>query len=376
MTQRELVGRTVTVIVLVGLAWLVAWFVHAVADVLILLLMSAILASGFAPLVGLVERWRLPVGLRFSRGVAIFVLYLAFFTVVVGILAAIIVPAVREAAMVLTQGPRLFAQLRLQLQDLHQHYHWVPDLAGMLAQLPAELNQLAQFGPQAAGIAFQFVSGIAGLVSVLVMTYYMLLESDQIKRGFLALFPPEERSRIDLILKHVAAKFGGWLRGQFLLSFAVAAPVALGNWTLGMPFPALLGIIAGIGELIPMVGPTISAAVAILIALTQPVWRLIAVAALYLVILNVEPNILVPRLMAHVVGLSPLLTIIALLVGLKLLGILGGILAIPVAAALQVIVGEVVREIRPESPIEVPPPETYAEAQRRAAGWRRPRWPR
>lgn len=376
MTQREFVGRTVTVIVLVALAWLVAWFLHAVADVLVLLLISAILASGFAPLVSLVERWPLPVGLRFSRGVAIFVLYLAIFAAVAGLLAMIIVPAVREASLLIAQWPHLFAALERRAAELRLHHPWLPDLAAMLGQLPSQLSRLAQFGPQAAGVAFQLVSGVAGLISVLVLTYYMLLEGEQIRRGFLALFPAEDRPRIDLVLKRITAKFGGWLRGQFLLSFSIAAPVAIGLWILGMPYPALLGIVAGIGELIPMVGPTISASVAILVALTQPLWRLAGVAALYLVILNVEPNILVPRLMAHVVGLSPLLTVVALLVGLKLLGILGGILAIPVAAALQVIVGEVVREIRPDTPIEAPSDSLAETRQRRWGGWRRPRWPR
>jgi predicted PurR-regulated permease PerM len=126
-----------------------------------------------------------------------------------------------------------------------------------------------------------------------------------------------------------------------------------------MPYPFLLGLIAGLGELVPVIGPALSGAVAILVALSQPMWRLIAVAIFYIVILNVEPHILVPRIMSQAIGLSPLLTLIAILSGIKLLGILGGLLSIPLAAALQVIVGEVVREIEAGS-AEPPPPKEPA----------------
>jgi len=98
--------------------------------------------------------------------------------------------------------------------------------------------------------------------------------------------------------------------------------------------------------LIPMVGLWLGAAVAVLVALSQPVWRLVAVIIFYVIVMNIEPHILVPRIMSRVVGMSPILTLVALLSGIKLLGIIGGLLAVPIAAAIQVIVSEVVREIQ------------------------------
>ena len=94
MTQRQLVGRTVTVLALIILAWLLVWVVRQITEILVLLLVSGILAAGLAPIVGLVERWRIPGGVRFSRGVAIFVLYLAIFALVLLILSMILIPAV------------------------------------------------------------------------------------------------------------------------------------------------------------------------------------------------------------------------------------------------------------------------------------------
>ncbi|HLW61036.1 MAG TPA: AI-2E family transporter [bacterium] len=349
MTQRELVGRTVTVLALIIVAWFLVWVISQITEVLVVLLISAILAAGFGPLVSLVERWRIPGGVRLSRGVAIFVLYLAMFAAILMILAIILIPAVNETSRFVQQLPQFTARSERWLADVRSRWPWVPDLTGEINRLPSHVAGLTKFGPEAAGVAFRLLGGFAAVITVLVFTFYMLLEGVSIKRGFLALFPPSERPRVDRVLARIGKKFGGWLRAQLLLSFSVAAPVVIGLSLLRMPYPLLLGIVAGIGELIPMVGPTLGAVVAILIALSQQPWQLIGVVIFYVVILNVEPHILVPNIMGHVVGLSPILTLVALLTGIKLLGILGGLLAVPVAAALQVIVAETVMEILPDA---------------------------
>ncbi len=357
MTQRELIGRTATVLGLVALAWMLVWFVRSVTDILILLLVSGILAAGLAPVVSLLERWRLPGGTRLSRGVAIFFLYLALFTTIGVVLSIIIVPAVNETAGFLQNLPEFLGRFRGWLLELRRHFPWLPDLTRSLDNLPQQIIGLSRYGSEAAGVAFRFLSGLAAVITVLVFTFYMILEGAEIKRMFLAFFPPAERPRVGRVLLRIGEKFGGWLRGQLLLSFTVAAVVAIGLSLLGMPYQALLGIVAGVGELIPMVGPSLGAVVGILVAFsTQPLPRLVAVVVFYIVVLNVEPHILVPRIMARVVGMSPLLTLVALLTGIKLMGILGGLLAVPVAAALQVIVQEILQEINPPDSPHGPAP--------------------
>jgi len=347
VTQRELVGRTATVLAVVILAWMLVWVVRQITEVLILLLVSGILASGLAPLVRQVERGRMPGGWRFSRGGAIFVLYLAIFAVVLLILSIILIPAVNESTRFVQQLPQFIEKIRSWATGLQTRWPWLPDVAGLLDRVPSLTTTLSRFGPEAAGVAFRFLGGLASVITVLVFTFYMLLEGADIKRGVIALFPASERPRVGLVLDRIGAKFGGWLRAQLLLSLSVAVPVALGLSLLRIPYPLLLSIVAGIGELIPMVGPTLGASVAILVALSQQPWQLVGVVIFYTVVLNVEPHILVPRIMARVVGMSPILTLIALLTGIKLLGILGGLLAVPVAAALQVIVAEIAQEVLP-----------------------------
>jgi predicted PurR-regulated permease PerM len=346
LTQRELVFRTATVIALVALAWMVFWFVVHVTEILILLLVSAILASGFAPAVSFLERCRLPGGIRLARGVAIVVVYLVMFAAIGAIGSMIVVPAVNEAGAFVQSLPGLLEQVQRWVAGVQQQFPWLPSTSTVLSRLPQQLTDLSGYGTAAAGVAFRFVGGVAASITVLVFAFYMLLEGAAIRRSFLALFSPHERVRVGLLLDHIGAKFGGWLRAQLLLSFTVAVPVALYLAIIGIPFPALLGVIAGLGELIPLVGLWLGAAVAVLVALSQPAWRLIAVVVFYVVIMNIEPHILVPRIMSRVVGMSPILTLVALLSGIKLLGIIGGLLAVPIAAALQVIVSEIVSEIQ------------------------------
>ena len=355
VTQRELIGRTITVLALVILAWFLVWLVVQVTEVLVLLLVSGILASGLAPLVRVLQRWRIPGGMRFSRGLAIFALYLVLFAVFLLILSIILIPAVNETGRFVQQLPQLLTRLRPMLTELHGRQPWLPDLAGTLDRLPTMVSNLSRFGPEAADVAFRFLGGLTAVITVLVFTFYMLLEGADIKRGMIALFPPAERPRVGMLLDRIGTKFGGWLRAQLLLSLSVAVPVTAGLFLFRMPYPFLLGIIAGIGELIPMVGPTLGASVAILVALSQQTWQLVGVIVFYVVVLNIEPHILVPRIMSQVIGMSPILTLAALLTGIKLLGILGGLLAVPVAAALQVVVAEIVHEMLPYS-VSPPPP--------------------
>jgi predicted PurR-regulated permease PerM len=344
--QRTFVGHVATVIALVAVTWAILWVVRETTEILILLLVSAILASGFAPLVEGIERCPLPRGTRVSRGVAIFVLYLGLFAVIGIILSAILVPAAAEGRTFVQHLPQELGAIQTWLGELEARYPWLPDFSGQISQLPQQMTGLGRYGASAASVAFSFLGGITSTITVLVFTFYMLLEHATIKQAFLSMLPPAERRRGALVLERIGTKFGGWFRGQFLLSFTIAVTVSIALLAIGMPYSFLLGIIAGLGELVPMVGLWIGATVAVLVGLSQPAWRLFATIAFYVVIMNIEPHWLVPRIMSRAVGLSPLFTIIALLVGIKLLGIIGGLLAIPVAAALQVIVAEIAAEIQ------------------------------
>ncbi len=344
----DLVLRTVlvvgTVLVVTGLAWLLV----QIKEILLVTLVAAILAAGVAPLVSRLQnvRWTRG-GWRLSRPGSIALTFLAIIVLVLAVGAMVLTPLVLESQQFIANFSDRIVQLQALLGDLHARYPWLPDMTGLVQRLPQELSNLSQYFAPAAGVAFKFLGGIATVITVLFMAFYMLLEGPAMRAGFLALFARRERARVAEVVDQIGAKFGGWVRGQLLLALIIGVAAGVGMAAIQMPFPVLLGIVAGLLELIPMLGPTLGSIPAIFLALFQPPWKLIFTVAWYTVIQQTEGNFIVPRVMRSAVGLSPLLTILALIIGGKLLGIVGALLAIPVAAALQVIVGEIVRRFRP-----------------------------
>src|SRR2546421_229767 len=252
-----------------------------------------------------------------------------------------------ETQQFIANFPQRTAELQAQLVSLHAKYAWLPDLAVYVQRLPQELNNLSRFFAPAAGVAFRFLGGVATVITVLFMAFYMLVEGPAIRSGFAALFPRRERAKIEEVLDQIGAKFGGWLRGQLLLGFIIGLAAWLLTSLIGLPYPVVLGVVAGITALVPMIGPTLGAVPAGFLALVQPPVKILFVIAGYAAIQQAESNFVVPRVMRSAVGLSPLLTILALVIGGKLLGIMGALLGVPVAAALQVVVGEIARRVRP-----------------------------
>lgn len=346
-SRTDLVLRTtlivVTTLVLIGLARLLIQIV----DILLIVLIAAILATGVSPLVSNLERMRWGSrGLHISRTWAILIIFILLIVLLVLLTGLLVTPVVLEAQQFLANLPQNLLRLETIVQQWEDRYTWLPDLTGIVRRLPTEINRLTRYFAPAAGVAVRFLGGLITVITVLFLAFYMLVEGPSVSKGFLALFPRKNRAEVADVLDQIGAKFGGWVRGQLLLGLIIGAAAGLGMWAIGMPFPMLLGIVAGITELIPMIGPTLGAIPAVFLALFQPSWKLLFTIAFYAFIQQAEANFVVPRVMRASVGLSPLLTIIALVIGAKLLGAVGALLAVPVAAALQVIIGTILGRFR------------------------------
>jgi predicted PurR-regulated permease PerM len=177
-----------------------------------------------------------------------------------------------------------------------------------------------------------------------VLAYYWLVERASIKRVILRTVPVRHARNVNTVWMEVEEKLGGWVRGQLILMLAIGVMAAIGYSLLGLPNPVLLGVVAGLFEIVPMIGPFLAFAPAVLVALAvvDPP-RALAVAGFALVIQQIESNILVPRVMGRTVGVSPLTVLIGILVGASLAGLPGAFLAVPLAGALQVILAHVLR---------------------------------
>jgi predicted PurR-regulated permease PerM len=346
--RTDLVVRTavvvITALIVIGLARLLI----QVTDILIGMLIAAILATGVAPLANSLEqmRWGRR-GWRVSRTWSIFIIFLLVFVFISIMTAIVVTPVVIEVQAFLANLPENLQRLEVLALEWKARYPWLPDFSELVRRLPNELNRLARYFGPAAGVAARVFGGLATVVTVIFLAFYMLVEGPKVKAGFLGLFPRAQRDRVADVLEQIGAKFGGWIRGQLLLGVIIGAAAGIGMTAIGMPFALLLAIFAGITELIPMIGPILGAIPAVFLALFQPTWKLLFVIGWYAFIQQAEANFIVPRVMRASVGLSPLLTIIALVMGAKLLGAIGALLAVPVAAALQVVVGVLVQRYGP-----------------------------
>ncbi len=198
------------------------------------------------------------------------------------------------------------------------------------------------------------------VVSVFVLSFYWLVERAAIKRVLLRAVPARRAREVNTIWLEVEEKLGGWVRGEAVLMIAIGVAAGIGYLVIGLPNAALLGVIAGLMEVVPLVGPFLAFAPAVVVALAVDPPRAIAVILYALLIQQVESNVLVPRVMGHTVGVSPLTVLLGILIGSTLAGLPGAFLAVPIAAAIQVIVAHAFQS-EDAAQVEAHPPQERAE---------------
>jgi len=181
---------------------------------------------------------------------------------------------------------------------------------------------------------------VLGLVSIVILTFYLLVDSESVFDAIVGLLPEARRARVNAVSRQVTTKVSAWLVGQLMLAGIIGTTSAVWLGLLGIPYFYVLALIAAVGELIPIVGPIFASVPGIVVALGVS-WKLaLVVAALYLAQQQIEANVLVPKMMERQLGLTPVTIMVALLLGAALLGIPGAILAVPTAAVLQVLLQE------------------------------------
>jgi predicted PurR-regulated permease PerM len=335
--QKSLILWTIA---MAALTAIVVWCAFLVRDVLLLVYVSGLFAIGFSPIVRLIERQKaLPIGTRrLPRWLAILVLYLFIIGILVGIGFLIAPPLNHQAQQLWSTLPEMFRNVQEFL------------ISKGILQEPVTITEAVKHAPtsrggEAVGTVFSAVvsviGGLFGLLTILILTFYILIEADNLRDRMLHLFPARERKRVDAMSRDITVKVSAWLGGQLLLGAIIGTSSAIGLWLMGVPFFYVLALISGVGELIPVVGPVLSAIPAIAIAATVSLKKVLLVIVFFIVQQQFENHVLVPKVMQRQVGVSPVTVIVALLIGGKLLGIVGAILAVPTAAILQVVVTEV-----------------------------------
>jgi predicted PurR-regulated permease PerM len=330
---------------------IVALMAQAAMNVLVLVFVSILLASAIDPLVTAV-RDRINV----SRGKVVLGVYVALVVIAV-LLALLVVPAaVNQLTELSSRLPDLLAESRAFAEDLE------PAVAGttlmrLLDTLEATLvrggvtnaspDALVELGLTAADVALT-------IVTLFTLVFFWLISRETMQRFGLALIPMARRRAVREAWNAMEARMGYWVRGQLILMLTIGAATSVAYFLLGLDNALLLGVIAGLTEIIPIVGPAIGAIPALIVAFVEGGPELaLVVAGVYIVIQVIEGNVLVPFVMKNAVGLPPFVVVVSLLIGAAVAGFVGALLAVPTAAALAV-VGERAQARRESVALETP----------------------
>ncbi|MBI4320089.1 MAG: AI-2E family transporter [Chloroflexi bacterium] len=308
-------------------------FLHRIRFVLVILALAIIFAQAVEPFVTLLQTRRI------RRGAAVVIVYLAILLVFAAAVLWLAPPIVLQAQQLIINVPALIETLQSLLVSYQTALNVSPEatrtilqaLGNMVVDSQQLLSSLLLF-------PLQITYVVIATTSVLVISFYWMLVSEHVAGWLILALPSEHRMVGQSILRDMGLKVGDWVRGQVILSTAVGLMTFLGLVLLGQGFAVILAVWAAVTELIPIAGPIIGAIPAVFLALLVSPWQAVLVAVMYLVVQQIEAHLLVPNVMYRQVGLHPLVVILSLLVGGTLLGIVGALLAVPVAAALQVLV--------------------------------------
>lgn len=328
------------------LVLLLCYVLIQVQFVLIIVLMAIVLATLIEGPLQRLERRGIP------RGLGILSIYATF-------IGALILFIVLIAPFIGDQARTFQEEAPQQLQSLQDTWEASdnPLLSGPGADLLERGIDLFENPPEpqedtAFNVLGQTVSGIVGIFATLAVTFYYLMEKRLLRRIVLSELSAPTQERVSRIWDLAEQKVGGWLRGQLTLCLIIGTTATVGYGIMGVRFWPVLGLWAGITEIIPILGPWLGGIPAVIIALTSSWQQGIMVAAFILVLQFMENSVLVPRVMKGAVGLTPLTVFIAVTAGTEFYGPVGAILAIPLAAFIQVVVTEYLRGRREAMQVE------------------------
>ena len=297
---------------------LALWLLYLIGDIILTLFVSLLLMAILDPLINKLAKFKIP------RGLSILICYIVIIGLFSLAIAGIIPPLVEQTSSFVTNLP-------VYLNNLGVNRVLSDQVTGQL------ISQIGGLPSQIVKVGVSVFSNIFSVISVLMLTFYFLIARDKLDDQLFFLFGQEKREAIGKLIDSLENRLGGWARGELALMLIVGLASFIGLTLLGIPFALPLAILAGLLEIVPYFGPIISAVPAVVIGLSiSPIMGL-AVVALAILIQQTENYVLVPKVMEKSVGVPPIATLVALIVGFRLLGVVGALISIPVVLTIQVI---------------------------------------
>lgn len=342
------------IVILIGLA-LLAFILFEIKSLLFLLFFSYLFSQALVPFVEKLSKFKIPKGLSIT-----FV-----FIFVIGIISIFLgnfIPILSNELLALgVQAQNLIEAVINGETKLPRMLEWInPLLESSFAGL--ETNQLTQeleknlvnigqnlrgVAQNAVGLFVSISNGFANAILVLFLTYFMTVDHKMVDKFIISFFKDEYQDYIESKSKSIKNKVGQWLQGQILLMLAVGLCTYIGLEIIGMKYSFTLAVLAGLTELIPVVGPLIAWVAAIPIAGNESSTMILSVTVLYFIIQRIENNFLVPFIMNKATGLHPIIVLISMLVGYQFKGILGVIISIPIAGIIAIFYQDFIGKIHP-----------------------------
>jgi len=316
-----------------------AWTVFLVRDVVLILLVALFLATGLSPAVEFLRRY------GFGSVLAPTVVIIGVLGMVVATIVAGLPPLVGQADALREQIPdylREGVERNATLRDLDERVGLVERVEDVTEE-QAGSDVLDEQPPERVlGLAMGVAKGVFAVVTALVLMLYFLGNYRGLKRSAYVLVPRSRRARVTLLTDEILGRIGMYVLGNLATSAVAGVAAAFVLWLLDVPYPIALGLFVALMDVVPLVGATIGAVVSSAMAFTVSAGTGIAAIAFFVLYQQFENFVLVPRVMRRAVDVSPAATIVAILIGGALLGVVGALLAVPTAAAIQLVCTEVV----------------------------------
>ncbi len=315
------------IIVLVSL-----FFLYLIREVVALLFVAIILASVFDPWVDWLQKYKFP------RAVSILMIYVVFIALL-GLVIVLMVPPIAEQVGQLAKNfPAYYEKISSGFTRITPA-DYQPTLPDALQTLSQSLGQTTKsvFNTMAS-----IFGGVISFLLVLVITFYLTVEEKMLKKTINFITPNGHKKYVADLINRMQLKMGMWLRGQLVLMLVIGILTYICLIILGVKYALLLAFIAAVLEIVPFIGPILSAVPAIVVAAADSWLKVILVVVVYILIQQAEGNLIVPKVMQKAVGLNPIITIVAILIGMKLGGVVGALIAVPVAAAIGVYLSDII----------------------------------
>ena len=334
-------NQVVLATIFVVCVFLTFWLLYRLRDVLFLFFVAIVVGTAIRPAVDWLHKRGIP------RATGIIILYILIAGLLVGFLAMILPLLADQATEISKTIPEYYSSFRSALVDSQNRL-----LVNIGLRLPSQITVLVNRDPNTEEVVDQVgqtllygnlvLKGILGTLGVFLLAYYWTQESNLILRSLLRIAPPQRKKGIREFLQLAELKLGGYIRGQGLLCVAVGVTAFIAYLWIGLPYTLVLAIFAGVMEMVPIFGPALGAIPALLVALSidpsKAIWVIVATTIIQLL----ENAVLVPRIMKHSVGVNPIITLLSLIAFGSVFGFVGALLALPLAAIIQLVVSRVV----------------------------------